>query len=139
MAFLNTLSTFYIHLCVFVTMFFFWFLVAATGEEARDIVKEGGCALLMFQDILAQQWRNQYKEGKRYFHMFQVHHKSVAGWSILTTSPYKDIFIGKFNQMEQAGIMDRLHRQYLVSKPMEPEVRVVHFQICIFILCFNFR
>ena len=53
--------------------------------------------------------------------------KSVVGWSILTTSPYLDIVNGKFNQMEQAGIMARLQHQYRVVKVMEPEVKVVNF------------
>ena len=60
--------------------------------------------------------------------MFRVPPQTVAGWSTLTTSPYLDIFIGKFNQMEQAGIMDRLHHQYQVSKPMEPEVWVINLK-----------
>ena len=98
-----------------------------------EFVKKGGCALSRYQDIVRQQWRNQKREGKRYFYMFEHPPTSVSGWSILTTSPYLDIFVNKFTHMEQAGIMARLRHQYDVFRPMEPEVleplKLEHFYI----------
>ena len=87
----------------------------------------------LYQDIGIQEWKNQKQDGKRYFHKFHIPPKSVAGWSTLTSSPYLDIFVNKFTHMEQAGIMDRLQRQYTIFKPMELEplepLKLEHFYI----------
>ena len=96
-------------------------------------VKQGGCALIMYQDIIRQRWQNKKQENMTYFYLFERPPKSVAGWNILTTSPYLDIFVSKFIQMEQAGIMARLQHQYNVFNPMETEVlkplKLEHFYI----------
>ena len=73
------------------------------------------------------------KDKERYFYTFQVHGATMAGWMGLTTNPYHDIFIKKFTEMEQAGIMARLHGQYQVVKAVDPEplepLKLEHFYI----------
>ena len=105
----------------------------ATGEVAKNFVKKGGCAVSLNQIILKQEWKNQKQDRIKMFHMFDVPPHTVAGWNMLTTSPYLDIFVNRFTLMEQAGIMARLQRQYKAFKLMEPEVleplKLEHFYI----------
>ena len=96
---------------------------------AKEFVKQGGCAFSTYQEILVQEWKNQKQENTRYFYMFPTSHKTVAGWNILSTSPYLDIFASKFNHLEQAGVMEMLYRQYLTFRTMETEVLMIQFLI----------
>ena len=110
------------------------FLGAVKGEEAKEFVKNGGCALALHQDLVRQEWRNQKHERAHYFHKFAYTNLyTYAGWSMLSTSPYKALFHLKFMHMEQAGIIARLSRQYSTFKSSEPEelepLKLEHFYI----------
>lgn len=114
---------------------FLKFSAIAKGEEVKDFVKNGGCALALHQDLVRQEWRNQRWDRVHYFHKFEFGRKSVATWKILTTSPYLDLFYLKFMHMEQAGIVDKLSRQFSTMKPTEPDVleplKLEHFYITV--------
>ena len=87
----------------------------------------------LHQYLVGQDWRNQMQDRVHYFHTFPFGPKTIAGWSMLSTSPYLPLFLLKFMHMEQAGIVARLSRQYSTFKPNEPEdlepLKLQHFYI----------
>ena len=104
-----------------------------TGDVVKRVVQKGGCCISMYQDVLRQEWRNERRDKKQYFHTFAASPVASAGWATIKSSPYREIFVGKFTQMEEAGIISRLQSQYLVFKSMEEEelepLKLEHFYI----------
>ena len=109
------------------------FLDVPTAEMALEFVKQGGCAMSLYQDMLRGQWNSRMNIHIGSIHMVPIPPNSIAGWNVLTTSPYLNIFVDKFRQMEQAGIMERLGRQYVTAKPVEDgplePLKLKHFYI----------
>ena len=105
----------------------------------KDFVLKGGCTLGFHQDLLKLDWKYQKQDGKAYFHIVNKPPKSVAGWMTLSTNPYLDLYFLKFMHMEQAGVMDKLYKQYLPFKSVKIDMleplKVEHFYITLLGIC----
>ena len=93
----------------------------AKGREALDFLKkEGGCSMMLSKEVRKQEWYNQKRERKNYFHSFLYGASNKYSWMALTTDPYAKIYNAQFVLMEQAGMMEKLTRQQVgVWKPAE--------------------
>ena len=117
---------------------------AGSNYPLTDIVKAGGCGVLMSHQIANVEWKNQIVDGKSYFHTFSfkgfidalpkeyyAFEHSYWNWVLLKHNPYIPIFKEKILRTAETGLNQKFWSLSVPFKmtddePIEP-LKLEHF------------